>query len=270
MRYQCGGRGLSVAIIARDEERHIGAALASVYGLASEIVVLLDDRTADHTARIADTYGARVYVEPWRGFPGQRNRALALCNSAWILLLDADEQISPELRSGIKRITDFRLQTENSQFTDCYQAVAGYWIPRQNMFFGRVIHSGGWYPDYQLRLLRRGKAHYDETRLVHEIAQLDGEASYLQGHLLHINVDGFNELWREQYAILDAQMLYLAGRRARWRDFISAPLHEFYRRYLHLGGYRDGALGLLLCGTVAYSEFVKYVHLKRLEYSANR
>ena len=145
--------------------------------------------------------------------------------------------------------------------------MAGYWIPRENIFFGRVLRGGGWYPDHQLRLLRRGCARYDEGLLVHEYAQLDGAAAYLSGHLLHLNIERLDELWRKQtaYALQEAQTMAQAGRRARWRNLAGAPARELYRRYVVLGGYRDGAIGLLMCATLAYFELVKFVHLKGLE-----
>jgi glycosyltransferase involved in cell wall biosynthesis len=246
---------LSVAVIARDEERHIGAALDSVAGLAGEIVVLLDERTRDRTAALARERGARVFVEPWRGFGPQRNRALELCRGEWVLFLDGDERVTPELAGELARI-----EAEES-------LVAGYWIPRHNLFFGRAVRGGGWYPDHQLRLLRRGMARYDERRLVHEFAELDGPAGELSGHLLHLNIERLGELWRKQtaYAIQEAQTLYLAGRRARWRNFAGAPAREFYRRFVALRGYRDGALGLFLCAALAYFELVKFAHLRGLE-----
>lgn len=260
---------LSVAIIARDEERHIGAALDSVAGLAGEVIVLLDSRTGDRTAAIGGEHGAQVIVEPWRGFSAQRNRALELCAGDWVLFLDADERVTPELRAEILQTVDCKLQIAEGQSTidNLQSAIVGYWIPRHNQFFGRTLRGGGWYPDHQLRLLRRGRARYDEARLVHEFAQLDGAAGYLTQHLLHLNIERVDELWRKQtsYAIQEAQTLYLAGLRARWRNFAGAPLREFQRRYLALGGYRDGALGLLLCATLAYFEWVKFVHLKGLE-----
>ena len=253
---------LSVAIIAKDEQRHIAAALASVAGLAGEVIVLLDSRTSDRTAAISREHGARVIVEPWRSFSAQRNRALDLCMGDWVLFLDADERVTAELREEILQIADCRLQIEDAQ-----SPVAGYWIPRHNQFFGQTLRGGGWYPDHQLRLLLRGRARYDEARLVHEFAQLDGPAGYLSQHLLHLNIEHMDELWRKQasYAIQEAQTLYQAGRRARWRNFIGAPLREFQRRYITLGGYRDGAVGLLLCATLAYFEWVKFAHLKGLE-----
>lgn len=270
---------LSVAIIARDEQRHIGAALDSVAGLADETLVLLDSRTVDDTAAICRRHGARVLVEPWRGFPAQRNRALDLCAGDWVLFLDADERVTPELRDEIREVTGHRSQVTaglDSMAPVRYPLspvpYAGYWLPRYNLFFGRALRGGGWYPDHQLRLLRRGRARYDEARLVHELAVLDGEAGYLGGHLLHLNIERLDELWRKQgaYAIQEAQTLYRAGRSARWRNFAGAPLRELWRRYIALGGYRDGAIGLLMCATLAYFELVKYVHLKGLERIAFR
>jgi glycosyltransferase involved in cell wall biosynthesis len=260
---------LSVAIIAKDEARHIGAAIDSAAGLAGEVIVLLDDRTRDHSAAICQAHGARVVIEPWRGFSGQRNRALELCSGEWVLFLDADERVTPELRDEIAEIVNCKLQIDPHEYAICnlQLPIVGYWIPRSNIFFGRALRGGGWYPDHQLRLLRRTCAHYDPTRLVHEFAELGGQAGYLTGHLVHLNIERLGELWRKQasYARHEAQTLYLAGRRARWRNFAGAPLREFYRRYVRLGGWRDGPIGLLMCGTLAFFELVKFAHLKGLE-----
>ena len=272
---------LSIAIIAKDEERHIGAALDSVAGLADEVLVLLDAHTRDRTAAICQERRARVAIEPWRGFSAQRNRALDLCSGEWVLFLDADERVTPELRAEIQELLlnsdkmtrgqDDKMRQDSVTLSSCHPVIlspAGYWIPRSNLFFGQALRGGGWYPDHQLRLLRRNHARYNETRLVHEFADLDGAAGYLTQHLLHLNIERFNELWRKQtsYAIQEAQTLYLAGRRARWRNFAGAPLREFYRRYIKLGGWHDGPIGLLMCCTLAYFEWVKFIHLKGLEH----
>jgi (heptosyl)LPS beta-1,4-glucosyltransferase len=272
---------LSVAIIACDEERHIGAALDSIAGLADEVLALIDDRTRDRTAAICQARGARVVVAPWRGFPSQRNRALDECSGEWVLFLDADERVTPGLAEEIRALLNAGRAKNGKKIEDRRSKIAapssilyppssnvmGYWIPRSNLFFGRALRGGGWYPDHQLRLLRRAYAHYDPTRLVHEYAELDGPADYLTQHLLHLNIERFDELWRKQtsYAIQEAQTLYLAGRRVRWRNLVGAPLREFYRRYIELGGWHDGPIGLLMCGTLAYFEWVKFVHLKGLE-----
>jgi glycosyltransferase involved in cell wall biosynthesis len=251
---------LSVAVIARDEARYIGGCLRSVQQLADEIVVLLDDRTRDETAAIARKCGARVELAAWLGFPAQRNLALERCRGEWVLFLDADEEASPALADEV------RVLLRADSLHD------GYWIPRYNLFFGRALRGGGWYPDHQLRLLRRSAARYDETRLVHEFAALSGTTARLKEHIIHHNIAGLGELWRKQrgYALAEAQTLYLQGQRARRRNFVARPLREFVRRYLVLGGWRDGGLGLLLCGTLAWFELVKFAHLKGIEIAHQR
>jgi hypothetical protein len=119
--------------------------------------------------------------------------------------------------------------------------------------------------------MRRSRARYDEARLVHELVVLEGEAAYLNAHLLHLNIERMDEFWRKQtsYALHEAQTLFLEGRRARLRNFVGAPLREFSRRFVQLGGYRDGALGLLLCGALAYFELVKFAHLMGLQQIQN-
>lgn len=239
---------LSIAIIARDEERLIGRCLESLAGVADEIVVLLDNRTRDRTEVMCRAYGATVYVEPWCGFSVQRNRALHLCRNEWVLFLDADERLTPELRHELATV---------QPNPDTY---AGYWIPRYNVFFNQIVRGGGWYPDHQLRLLRRTQARYDEQQMVHEVATLDGDTANLQGHFLHINIESLGEFWRKQsaYALSHARTLRSQGRKPRWRNFVGAPAREFWRRYIQLGGWRDGGLGLFLCGSLAWFEVITY------------
>lgn len=249
---------LSVAIIARDEERHIRACLESTDGLADEIVVLLDNRSRDRTAAICADYGAHVLIEPWVNFSAQRNRALHLCRGDWVLFVDADERVTHELRHEIAALlrTPRHLSSDGSP-------VVGYWIPRHNMFFGKVVYGGGWYPDRQLRLLHRAHAHYDEQQLVHETALLDGAAGQLNHHFLHYNIETLGEFWHKQsvYALAESRTRYRAGRRARWRNFVGAPAREFWRRYITLQGWRDGWLGFFLCGSLAWFEVVSYACL---------
>jgi glycosyltransferase involved in cell wall biosynthesis len=243
----------ALVIIARDEERHIAGCLASVRGLSSEILLLLDSRTHDRTATLAAAGGAQVLVEPWRGFPAQRNYAMDCCQSPWVLFIDADERITPELAAEIRALPEDG-------------PIVGYRLPRHNLFFGQALRGGGWYPDYQLRLLRRSAARYDELRLVHEYAELDGPSAPLSGHLTHHNIETLAELWAKQsrYALAEARTLALTGRRMRWRNLLGAPAREFWRRYLLLGGWRDGALGFMLCATMAWHEVVKFLFLASL------
>lgn len=243
---------LSAAIIARDEARHIGGCIDSLVGLADEVVVLLDDRTCDETAALCAERGARVLIEPWRGFPAQRNRALEICRAPWVLFIDADERVESDLA------TEIRATLAGPSACD------GYWIPRHNIFFGQTLRGGGWYPDHQLRLLRRAAARYDEGRLIHEFAGLVGDSGALRGHFTHHNIEGLGEFWRKQtaYALAQARTMTTEGRRARARNFVGAPARELYRRYITLGGWRDGPLGLFLCASLAWFELVSFAFLR--------
>jgi (heptosyl)LPS beta-1,4-glucosyltransferase len=249
---------LSIVLIARDEERHIADALASAAPVADELLVVLDSRSADRTAEIARTHGATVVEQRFVSFPRQRNVALDRCGGDWVFFLDADERLTPELVAELRDVRD-RREHEH----------VGYSVPRFNLYFGRPLRGGGWYPDRQLRLLRRGHARYDELRLVHELVRLDGSSGELGGHLLHINIESWPELHAKQrrYALAEAQTLALAGVRARWRNLILQPLREIKRRFVTWRGYRDGLLGLALALTMGYYELVKYLHLKGLERS---
>lgn len=246
---------LSVCIIARDEERHIEAALRSAQPVATQILVLVDTRTVDRTAAIAEANGARVFHEPFRSHAAQRNRALALCSEPWVFFLDADERITPELATELLRFCEHDDHTH-----------AGYTVPRFNLYWGHALRGGGWYPDRQLRLLRRDRAHYDEGRLIHEFAEVDGTVGTLDGHLAHINIDSLRELRAKQrdYALKEAQTLHKAGVRARAHNLVLQPLREWKRRFITWRGYRDGALGFFLASAMCYYEWVKYVHLWRL------
>ena len=144
--------------------------------------------------------------------------------------------------------------------------MAGWWVPRRNYIWGRWIRHTGWYPDYQLRLLRRGFAHYDPAREVHEIVILDGPEAYLQNPLIHYNYRTVRQFLRKQnyYADYEAAILVEQGIRPRPHSFVLQPLREFHRRYVTLDGYKDGAHGLLLSLLMAYYTFVAYWRARRM------
>ena len=246
---------LSIAIIARNEEQYIDAALASAQAVADELVVLLDSRTTDATALIARSYTARVVYAPFVSFPAQRNHALALCHGQWVLFLDADERLTPELQQTLLQLK----QHWRSQ-SDCYH---GYWLPRYNRYWRWILRGGGWYPDYQLRLMLRTAATYDPHRLVHELVQINGEIGYLQAHLEHINIQSWTELIQKQhgYAKAEAQTLFHAGSRFKLWNIVLQPVREVWRRWWTWHGYRDGLIGLLLALVMGCFEAVKYGYL---------
>ncbi len=252
---------LSVAVPARDEERYLAGCLESIQGLADEVLVVLDPQTRDRTAEIARSMGARVEEVPFVSFADLRNRALDLCHYPWVFFLDADERVTPELRQEIASLI------RGAPPAGDPDAVVGYWVPRQNFFFGRPVRHAGWYPDYQLRLLWKDRARYPEAQRVHEVVELQGRAAHLSAHLLHYNVDRLDEFQAKQrrYARLEAESLLAKGIRARPRSLLGQPLREFWRRYVRLQGYRDGWLGLYLCAAMAYYAGLTYRHLLRMQ-----
>lgn len=238
---------ISAAIIARDEERHIAACLETLAWADERLV--LDGGSADRTPEVAaGRGGVRLERRPFDDFPRQRNAALALAANDWVLFVDADERVTPELAVEVRRAV---LEARH----------AGYYVPRFNRIFGKIMRHTGWYPDYQLRLLDRRHARYDERVPVHELVLLDGgPPGYLREHLLHYNYRDLRQFMakQERYLAFEARQQMLREGRPRRRSLVSMPLREFIRRYCTLEGYRDGGHGLLLSLLMAYFTFRRY------------
>ena len=241
------------AVIARDEEKNIERCLLSLKW-ADSMLVVMDDRTIDATASIAERCGAAVEVRTFLDYARQRNSTLEAARSEWVLFVDADEVVPSELASEVRRVTA-------STAPD-----AGYWIPRKNILFGHWVRHAGWSPDYQLRLLRKDSARYHEDRTVHELVDLDGEAGYLNNVLVHYNYDTLRQFLVKQrvYASMTAADMYQRGIRVKPQNYLLQPWRQFWRRYVLLQGYRDGWLGLLLSALLAYYEFKTYLQLRVL------
>lgn len=241
---------LSAVVITRNEERHLPDCLASLRW-ADEVLVL-DSFSTDRTVAIAREAGAQVEQRPFKNFAAQRDSALQLVRGDWVFFVDADERVTPELRDEIQRLL--------SGDATALSGTAGYWIPRKNYIFGAWVQHSGWYPDRQLRLMRRNQARYDASRPVHELVQLDGSAGELAGHLIHLNYETVGEFVRKQetYARYAALQLSARGIRARPHHFILQPLREFRRRFVSLQGYRDGWRGWLLSVLMAWYTFEVY------------
>lgn len=247
---------LTVIVLTKDEERDLPACLASAVPLDARVVVF-DSGSTDRTVAIAREYGAEVIGRPFTGYASQRNAALAHCDTPWVLFLDADEALTPAGRAEIATIVG-RPPVENEP--------VGYWLPRHNLFFGRRVRGGGWWPDYQLRLFQPARARYDESREVHEVVILDGPAVRLAEPLIHRNYDRWGEFRAKQraYAARHARDLAARGVRPRPWTYGTMPLREFRRRYLTLGARRDGVLGLALSLAMAWYEGRAYWQLGRL------
>jgi glycosyltransferase involved in cell wall biosynthesis len=239
---------LTAIILTRDEAAHITECIRSLAWVDG--VVVYDSGSTDNTVALAQAAGAQVLYHPWLNYSEQRESALAAVDSEWVYFVDADERSSPEQANEIRaRITD--------------PAIQGYWVPRHNYIMGRLTRHTGWYPDYQLRLLRRAHAHYDLTRAVHELVNLDGEAGYLKTPLVHYNYQDFAQFRRKQERYTDyaAQTMREQGIRVKPQNYVLQPLRHFWWRFVTLEGYRDGLHGLRLSLLMAWYEFQKYIRL---------
>jgi (heptosyl)LPS beta-1,4-glucosyltransferase len=243
---------LAAVVLTRDEEHHIGDCLDSLAWADERLV--FDDFSTDRTGELAVSHGARVLQNPLESFAAQRNAALAAVDAEWVLFVDADERATPALADEVRRVIAYRDDRTR----------AGWWIPRHNYMIGHRMRGGGWYPDYQLRLLRRGHARYDPQRPVHEVVILDGEAGYLENPLIHYNYDTVAQ-FREKmgrYTAFEAAILRDKGVRVRPWTYVSMPLREFWRRFVTLRGYRDHLYGLLFCGLMSWYTLQTYLKLR--------
>lgn len=240
---------LSVVVITRNEAANIGACIASI-SFADEIVVL-DSGSTDDTAAIARSLGARVVHTPdWPGFGPQKNRALAQATCDWVLSLDADERVTPELAAQI-------------QAAMRGARASAYEIPRLTQFCGQWIRHCGWTPDHVLRLFRRGAARFSDD-LVHERVLLDsGTPGRLQSPLLHYSYPTPAHYWRklESYSLLWAEQRHAQGRRTSMTRAVLSGVVAFVRSYVLRLGFLDGALGLAVCTMQSQAAFGKYFTL---------
>jgi (heptosyl)LPS beta-1,4-glucosyltransferase len=241
---------VTAAVVALNEAELIGGCLTGV-AWADERLVVVDAATTDQTARLAEEAGARVVVRPWPGWPRQRNTALELATSDWVLFVDGDERVPPALAREIRRTLPQAGET------------AGYWIPRRNVIAGAWVKHAGWWSGHQLRLLRRTAARYSEDVEVHEVATLDGPADVLTEPFLHLNYDTLAEFREKQarFARLEARTLWERGIRPGPHSLLLQPLREFRRRTVELGGIQQGPLGLRLGAEMALAAFLTYREL---------
>ncbi|MCO6449826.1 MAG: glycosyltransferase family 2 protein [Caldilineales bacterium] len=241
---------LTCAILARNVADHIGDCVRSC--MFADQVMVFDTDSTDGTQELASAAGAVVIPTPFINFSQARNAALAAVDSEWVFFVDADERVTPELAAEVREVIE-------------RPGIDGWWVPRYNYIVGHRMQGAGWYPDHQLRLLRRAKAYYDENREVHEIAEIDGEQANLQQHLIHYNYDTWEQFHAKQrrYTEFEAETLRSDGVHARPRHLLTRPFQAFWRRFVTWHGYRDGVMGFRLSAIMAWYEFQKYRMLLR-------
>lgn len=246
---------ISAVIIAGNEEEKIAEAIRSV-DWADEVLVV-DARSTDRTRETAEELGARVIVRPWPGFALQKQFGVDAAKFDWILSLDADERISPELTAEIMAIKNTR------------EPADGYRFSRLAYYGGRPIRHCGWYPDWQLRLFDRRKGKWKNV-LVHESVEMQSGAKIAKvsgGDILHFTMDGpeeHQELIDNRYAPLAARQMFDDGRHtSRLRSIAAAPVAFFSTYFLKLG-FLDGLAGFHISRLAAYHARRKYEHLSTI------
>lgn len=241
---------LSVIIITKNEAQHISRCLASV-SWADELIVL-DSGSGDNTVELCKVYTDKVFVTDWPGFGIQKQRALDKASGDWILSLDADEQVTPQLKAEIEQAM------KNNQYD-------GFEIPRLSSYCGREMKHGGWWPDYVLRLFKRETGKFS-PELVHERVEVNGKIGKLIQPLLHEAFINPEEVLHKlnSYSSLGARKLHEAGKTTSLGEAILKGLWTFIRTYFLKAAFLDGQQGLMLAISNAEGAYYKYLKLLEL------
>lgn len=239
---------LSVIVITRNEAHNIAACLKSV-PFADQLVVV-DSGSTDGTVEIARQLGAEVFHCPdWQGFGTQKNRALARASGDWVLSVDADERVTPELQAEI-------LHAVGQPQCDAYS------FPRLSSYCGQYIRHSGWHPDRITRLFRRGSARFSEE-LVHEKLVTTGKVGQLASSLLHESFVDLEAVLDKanRYSTAGAEMLRQRGKQASLAKALGHGVWAFFRTYILRRGFLDGQMGLVLAISNAEGTYYRYLKL---------
>ena len=244
----------SLCVITRDAAPQLADCLASV-PFAGETVVV-DSGSSDDTVEIARARGARVIDHGWPGFGAQKNFAVGQARHDWVLCLDADERLTPELAAAIRAAL---------AAGDGPGAPAAYTMARRNRFLGRWLAHGEGYPDWNLRLFDRRRARWTDDP-VHEHVVADGPVARLAGDLLHASAESLDAYLAKQnrYTTLQAEAMHARGERAGAAVLLLSPLARFFRFYVLKLGFLDGIPGLVHIAVGCFNSFVKYAKLRAL------
>jgi len=244
---------LSVILITRNEEANLRDCLASLGGLAQQVVVV-DTASTDGTISIAQEFGATI-AQPadWPGFGPQKNRALDLATSDWVLSLDADERLTPELQAEIAGAL------EKPGNSTCFA------IPRLSWYCGRFIRHSGWNPDYVDRLFQRGTARFSDD-LVHERLIPSGPVVRLKNHMLHYSFMNYSQVLQkiDRYSSASAEQAFAKGKRSSPLAAIGHGVWSFFRTYVIRLGFLDGSQGFSLALANAQGSYYRYMKICEL------
>ncbi len=238
-------------IITKNEAHDIADCLASV-SWADEIIVV-DSGSMDDTVAICQRYTDKISVTDWQGFGIQKNRALDRTTGDWVLSIDADERVSPELHQALQRAIN------------APDGAVAFSLPRRSSYCGKVIHYGDWRNDRVIRLFKRGQARFCNSK-VHESLQVQGPVKALHAPLIHYAFKDRAEVIAktQQYSTLGAEQHYLAGKRANYSTAFWHGLWTFLRGYIIRAGFLDGSAGLQLALSNATGCYYRYIKLARM------
>jgi glycosyltransferase involved in cell wall biosynthesis len=244
---QSTGR-ISAIVITKNEAENIRECLASLQWV--DEIVVVDAESTDDTTSQAKAFTGKVFVRRWEGYSAAKNFALSQCTNEWVLWIDADERVTPELREEI-------LMTLAGN-----RDANGFEIPRLANFLGKWICHGGWYPGYVLRLFRRTAGRFND-RQVHEGVLVEGRIGRLNNHLLHYTDRSLQHYFEKfnRYTSLAAEELHRKGRRFYLWDLLLRPAWFFFRMYVLKTGFLDGLQGFILASLSAAYVFAKYAKL---------
>jgi len=239
---------LSVSIITLNEENNIERCLKSISNIASEIVIV-DSGSTDRTVEIAESFGVKVFVEKWQGYIIQKNIALKKCTKSWVLCLDADEEVSQELKTSIKEA----IKKDNKD---------GYYINRRSFYLGKLLKYS-WQPDNMLRLVRRQSNPCWGGYEPHDKLFVIGSTGVLKGDLIHYSYRNIDDHVKglTKYAYLVAQSYDKMGKRSHLYNFIFNPFFAFFKKYIIRAGFLDGFRGFLIAILSFFYVFLKYSYL---------
>ena len=271
---------LSVVVITYNEEANIGRTLPSVQPLVEDgkgEIIVVDSGSTDRTVEIAKAYGAKVFIEEWKGYAAQKNSAIDKANGDWILSLDADEEVDSELREELGRSGDnlpiaagewCHTMRQSGNLEYLKGAPNAFLIRRKNYFLGRWMKRGGFWPDPKLRLLRRGAGRF-EDRAVHEDVRVNGSTKLIpRGALIHHSYPTLSDFidHMNRYSALGAEMVGAKGKvRFSFINIVLRPLFTFIYNYFFRLGFLDGREGLLL--HLYHAVYVSWKYAKAWELS---
>jgi len=244
---------ISAVIITKNEEANISECLKSISWVNE--IILVDAESTDKTVELAKNFTSKIFIHKWEGFVKQKEFAVSQTSNEWILNIDADERISPQLKEEIITLID--------------KDVNGYYLRRENYLLKKHIKSCGWDNDYQLRLVRKSKTRLT-NRLVHEGFNVDGKTERLKNQLVHYTFASIEKTIGKinNYSSLRAEELYRKKKKIGGLTIITHGLAAFFRFFIVLRGYKDGVYGLIISLFNSITTFLVYMKVWELQTEA--